>query len=73
MSPQKVKIIVSIALLALAGIVLAWQLGLFSSGPEATVAPMFENQQEEERAWEEAQRERERVHPPAITPPPSGS
>lgn len=74
MSPEKVKIIIAAALLLLAGVALAWNFGLFGDGrPDQVVSPIFESEEEAEQAWEEAQRERARTHPPERSPPPSGS
>jgi hypothetical protein len=75
-SPDKLKIIVAVALLVLAGVAVAWNFGVFEGGPkyqEGGVTPLGVTQEEEEKIWKEAERERDRVHPPATTPPPSGS
>ena len=72
-SPEKLKIIIVVALFAVTGVVVAWQLGLFAGSKRPTGSTLFETPEEEEKAWEDAQRERERVHPPERTPPPSGS
>lgn len=76
LSPDRVKMIVAGALLFLAAIALAWQFGAFSGGNKyknSDTTPLGVSQEEADQMWKEAERERDRVHPPAVTPPPSGS
>ena len=70
---NRVKIIAAVLLFIVAGLAAAWNFGVFEGKPDPSESSIFESPEEEEKAWEDAQRERDRVHPPDRTPPPSGS